>query len=324
MKKWLLGIDVGGTKISVSLGRFSGRGLKTIVMSSRGGIWPKESLEDIKTAVEALLATSGVKKIQVLGAGLAIAGAVDAKRGVILKSPNLRKWVGVALRRKLTQKLGIAVFIENDANAAALGEKYFGLGKGIRDFLYVTVSTGIGSGIVSQGALLSGAAGSAGELGHMTVARNGLRCNCGKRGCLEAYGSGTAIGNHVREALKKGAQSRYLKKYRLNAITGAMVSAAAQKGDRVSIQARAKAADYLGIGLANVMNLLNPERIILGGGVMANPRLFWSPMMKAIRREAWPSAFKSCRVMKSRLRKRIGDLGAFAVVLENHVRSHRP
>jgi len=318
VKRWLIGVDIGGTKIAVSLGTAEGKLLSKRVLSSRGGKKPRESAQEIVGAVSDLLEARKIKTSQVLGMGLAVAGAVHAKLGMVLKSPNLRRWEKFPLKRTLQRALRIPVWIENDANAAALGEQFFGLGRGMRHFLYITVSTGIGSGMIANGSLVRGESGSAGELGHMTAVPDGIRCACGKRGCLEAYASGTAIANLAKQALRNGAKSRYFKSYRLNDITGQAVCFGALAGDRVAIRARREAADYLGIGLANMINLLNPRRIILGGGVMERVHHFWSPMMKRVRSEAWPSALKSCEIVRSKLGKKVGDLGALAVALNGN------
>ena len=150
----------------------------------------------------------------------------------------------------------------------------------------------------------------------MTVVKNGLPCECGKRGCLEAYSSGTAVANHVRRALRKGASSQYFRGVKQNEITGELVSRAASSGDPLAIQARRLAADALGLSLANLISLLNPKRIILGGGVLENVEHFWAPMMKMLKRESWPSAFRSCEIVRSRLGRRVGDVGALALVLD--------
>ena len=323
MKRWIVGIDIGGTKISVSLSPLHPvRLIATKVLSSKGGQKPKESIREIEASVLDLLSKRRIKVKELKGIGLAVAGAIDTRKGIIVKSPHLRGWERIPLASVLSRCLATTVFTENDCNAAVLGEQYFGLGRGIRDFIYVTVSTGIGSGIIANGSLVRGAGGWAGELGHMTVVRNGNRCPCGKRGCLEMYASGTAIANCVKEGLKRGGQNRYWEGCRLRDITGEVVSGAARKGDPLSIRARHLAADYLGIGLANVINLLNPRRIILGGGVMEHVALFWEPLLKAVRREAWPLAYRSCQILRSKLGRHVGNYGALAVVLSRRKRSN--
>ncbi|MBI4358141.1 MAG: ROK family protein [Candidatus Omnitrophica bacterium] len=317
MKQWIAGIDIGGTKIRVSLGTRKGRIIAKKVFPSQNNISVKTSLSRIDQAITELLTERRLNVRQLMGIGVAVPGAVDPGRQRIEKSPNLPSWEKFPLRKELMRRFRVPVAIENDANAAALGERYFGSGRGIDDFLYMTISTGIGSGIIANGLLIRGVGGTAGEIGHMTLVRNGLRCNCGKKGCLEAYSSGTAIARHVKRAMQQGAKSSFFKRIPFSKITGQLVSDAARAGDSLAIQARRLAADYLGMGLANVINLLNPKRIILGGGVMENIRHFWAPMMKSVRRETWPMAFKTCEIMRSRLGQNVGDLGAMALVLES-------
>ncbi len=323
MKRIIAGFDVGGTKIAVSLGTKAGKILGKKIFPSARGRQAKESVRQIKSALSALLEESGFGRRHLLGIGVAVPGAVDPRREGVLKSPNLPSWEGFPLKRVLFKEFGVPVWIENDANAAALGEQYFGLGRGIHHFLYLTISTGIGSGIVANGSLLRGTSGVAGEVGHMTVVRNGLNCPCGKKGCLEAYSSGTAIANHVKRALRAGAKSRFFRRVKSSEITGQLVGEAARTvKDRVAIQAREMAADFLGIGLANLVNIFNPDRIILGGGVMEHVEYFWKPMMTAVRREAWPISLRSCAIVRSKLGKEVGDLGAIAIVLDAKKREH--
>ena len=315
MKRWIVGIDVGGTKIAASLGTIRGLLVAKRVLSSRGGAQSTEVIGELCEMVRRLLNERKLKPQHILGVGLAVAGAIDTEKGVILKSPNLKRWERIPLKKILSRSLHMPVFIENDANAAAVGEHYFGSGRGVDHFLYVTVSTGIGSGIIANGVLVRGTSGTAGELGHITVVPGGNKCQCGKQGCLEAYASGTAIADAVKRALRKGAKSRYFNKIRLNRITGKDVTLGALHGDRLAVRVRETAADYLGIGLANVVNLLNPRCIILGGGVVEKVDHFWHPMLKALKREAWPMALARCRITRSKLGSRVGDLGALAVVL---------
>lgn len=317
MKRWIVGIDIGGTKIAVSLGTVNGKILDRFVFSAEQGKKVRQSIEKIKSSFLSLLSTHRIKTRDVLGVGVGVPGAIDPKTQVIQKSPNLPSWEGISLRKILNQKLNLPVSVENDANAAALGEYYFGSGKGINNFIYITVSTGIGSGIVANGQLLRGEKGTAGEVGHMTLVRGGNKCPCGKKGCLEAYSSGTAIANYVKRSLKNRPQSNFLSRVNINEITGQLVAEAAKRNDALAIRARISAADYLGIALANLINLLNPRRIILGGGVMEQTHHFWAPMMSAMKREAWPVALRSCEILRSKLGKYVGDLGAMALVLEN-------
>ena len=315
MNRRLIGVDIGGTKISVPLGNQNGQISGKTIFPTRHRQQVKHSISEIQSSISHLLEAHRIDGRSLIGIGVGVPGPMDSRRGVIERSPNLPGWNGLPLKSILERRFKTRVVVDNDANAAALGEAYFGLGRKVSDFIYVTVSTGIGSGIVASGKLIKGANGGAGEIGHMTVVPNGNRCNCGKRGCLEAYASGTAIAQPVKRALKKGTRSRCFKQMKPSDITGRVIAEAARKGDHLAIQARQIAADFLGLGLANVMNLLNPKLIILGGGVMETVHHFWHPMMTAIRREAWPSHLKGCKIVRSRLGTCVGDLGAFALVI---------
>ena len=315
--KYIIGVDIGGTKISVILGTSTGKILEKRIIKTRVGSKVQLSSTEISSVISGVLSRRNIKSQKLLGIGIGVPGPVDPKKEKIERSPNLPKWEQIPLRPILKRRFNCPVFIENDANAAALGEKYFGAGRSVSDFVYITVSTGIGSGIVTNGRLVRGIGGAAGEIGHTTVQIAGEKCLCGKRGCLEAYASGTAIAKFARRALKAGRKSKMSKLVgNINAVTGATVSQAANLGDHLAIEIRERTADYLGVGLGNLMNVLNPKRIILGGGVLENANHFWKPMMAAAQREAWPAAFKSCQVLRTKLGNRVGDYGALAIVLD--------
>ena len=201
------------------------------------------------------------------------------------------------------------------ANAAAVGEKMFGAGRRSKSFAYLTISTGIGSGIILDGKLFLGASFGAGEVGHTIIVPRGERCGCGHRGCLEAYASGTAIAQFVRDQIRRGRKSK-VKKFvpSEKEITAEVVALAAERGDPLALEAFRRAGYYLGIGLANLINILNPEMLILGGSVMKSSRFFWSSMSRSVRRHAWPSLGRACKIVKTRLGDQVGDLGALALV----------
>lgn len=315
MKKYAVGVDIGGTKISVSLGNLKGKILSKTVFPARANN-PLMSCDEICKAITKCLCDDGVLRREIIGVGVCAPGQIDSLNGLIVSSPNLKRWTNFPVRKRLERCLKLPVTLENDANAAALGEQRFGAGKNVDNFIYVTVSTGIGSGIVANGELVRGCSGGAGEIGHMTVVPGGNLCGCGKRGCLEAYASGTAIEKFVQNEIRKGCRSKHFSPYKVSEITGQVVAKAAKEGDGLAIRAREMAAGYLGLGLANVINLLNPERVILGGGVMTDTHHFWKPMMSTVQREAWRFHYHSCKIIQSKLGARVGDLGAMALVLE--------
>ncbi|PIQ87453.1 MAG: transcriptional regulator [Candidatus Omnitrophica bacterium CG11_big_fil_rev_8_21_14_0_20_45_26] len=316
---YLVGIDVGGTKISVVLGTPKGRILFKRVIPTQTGSHTKESIRQIVAAIQESLKRFGITAKNMKGIGIGVPGPVDPKREEIEHSPNLKGWRRVPLKHILKKKFRCPVFIENDANAAALGEKYFGSGRNVKDFAYITVSTGVGCGMIVNHQLVRGVVGSAGEIGHVTVEHPGGRLARGKRGCLEAYASGTAIAKRASQLIRSRKNSRIymiMKKEGAAKVQGWMVSQAADQHDPFAIQLKREAADYLGIGIGTIINLLNPKLIILGGGVMEHAQPFWKQLKQAVQRESWPYAFKKCKIIKTRLRGRVGDLGAIAVVIE--------
>jgi len=309
---YALGVDIGGTKVSVTLGNSRGRILAKEVVPTETGKKSKRCVERIVATLERLRRSAG-RSQKISGIGVGIPGPIEPKKGIVEKSPHLRGWQGSPLKSTIERKLKLPVFITNDANAAAVGEKMFGAGRGVRDFVYLTISTGIGGGVVLGGKLLLGASFGAGEVGHAVVVADGAKCGCRNRGCLEAYSSGTAIAAFVREKIREGRKSA-IKRLTSRGITAEAVALAARKGDPLAREAFERAGHYLGIGLANLINLLNPQMLILGGSVMKSSRLFWSSMMRSTRESAWPTLYKACRIVKTELGDQVGDLGALALV----------
>jgi len=269
MTKYYLGIDLGGTKILTALADDRGAilGKRKIMTEANQGI--ANVLANIVHASQVVLDTSSLSFADIQRVGVGIPGWVDVEAGLVHHAPNL-KWEQVPITRLLEAETGTPVVIENDANAAALGEWLWGAGKGACSLIYITVSTGIGGGIIIDGRLHRGKDCRAGEIGHMIIDPKGSRCSCGNNGCLEALSSGTAIANRGKEVVEERRPSILIDFCQGDSskVTAALVSRAAQEGDHVAQEILTTAGYYLGIGLANLVNLLSPEKIILGGGVM--------------------------------------------------------
>lgn len=316
--KTAIGIDIGGTKISMVLGTPEGRILARRRIATRTGDETSLCIQELIESIASLMTFAAARKLRVLGVGVGIPGAVDSVKGVVPRSPHLKGWKGLKLAEILKKKFRVPVFLANDANAAAVAEKIFGQARKCRDFIYMTVSTGIGGGIVVDGKLLEGATFVAGEIGHMTLVPEGNPCKCGNAGCLEAYASGTAIAKEAKAQILSGKRSMLMKNLELEGRFSAKdVGDAASRGDAVALKAYEKAGYYLGIGIANLLNILNPEMILLGGGVWKSaPPEFQKAMVKSCRTHAWPEALKKVRIKKSKLKGSVGDLGALALVFE--------
>ena len=300
--KLALGVDIGGTKTSLTLGDSHGKILAKKILPTLTGRRTHEGIKQISEGLLRLKADfSGAGKIK--GIGVGIPGPIDPQAGTAQRSPNLRGWEGIRFKAYLQKKLKLPVYITNDANAAAIGEMLFGQGRNCRNFVYLTVSTGIGGGIVLGGRLLMGDSWGAGEIGHTIVQARGERCGCGRRGCLEAYASGTAIAKFFQKNSRGSGR-----------LSAESIAREARQNNFAAREAYCRAGFYLGIGLANLINLLNPGKIILGGSVTKSFSLFWPTMMKSVRAHAWPVLSKACRIVKTDLEEGAGDLGALALV----------
>jgi glucokinase len=310
--KYAIGIDIGGTKISIVLGTEKGKILARREIPTRIGSGARACVKELVSNLRALILHSFIAPPEILGIGVGCPGAINSSKSTLPRSPNLPGWAGLPLKAILAKATGLPVHIANDANAAALGENLFGAGKNEADLIYITVSTGVGGGIIINGQLYEGAGSVAGEIGHMSIVPEGEKCGCGRYGCLEVYASGTAIARYYREAKKKK-------------VSGAKeVGMAARDGDKAATRSYQKAGYYLGIGIANLLNVLNPGKVVIGGGVLRSaPPVFWKTMIRSAKEHAWPEAFRTTRIVKSFLLGRSGDLGALALVFKNSKCVHR-
>jgi glucokinase len=241
---------------------------------------------------------------------IAACGSVDTESGTIIFSPNLSGWRNIPLRSIIQERLGVEVILINDANAAALGEYYLGAGRGAGNLLFLSLGTGIGGAIIIDGDLYTGASGGAGEVGHMTINTEGPVCSCGNRGCLEALVSGTAIAREAIERLKLGGSSYFLKVDNGKRITAEKVADAALNGDPLALDVIHEAAEYLGIGMVNLINILNPDIIIVGGGVAGMGELLLGPARKLVQEKAFPGLANSLSIVPGKLGGDAGLLGA--------------
>ena len=310
---YIIGIDLGGTKIATVLTDTEGAIIKRVEEATNAHEGQDAVIERIKETVYKVLDPGK----DVVGIGIGSPGPLDLENGVVLKTPNL-KWDNVPIRDILEEEFGITTYLENDANAAAAGEYRFGAGKGARNLIYITVSTGIGSGIIIDGKVYRGAHGIAGELGHTIIDPNGPICGCGQRGCLEAFASGTGLARRAILELQLGVESiiRELVEGDLQKVTARTLEDAALKGDEFALNMWESTGDYLGIGMTNVINFLDPEMIIIGGGVSKAGELLFEPMRRSIKKRAIESAASKVKIVPAALGKDVGTLGAVSVVIE--------
>jgi glucokinase len=316
-------VDFGGTKVlaavvNVENGKVVGEGKKR----TSAGDSPDGLMKRIYATVDLALDDAKMTAKDILGIGVGIAGQVDAERGLLVGTANLsRSVVDLPMAKKLNDRYGVPAQIRNDVQIAAIGEYSFGAGKGIGEFVCVFVGTGIGGAIVQDGKLVKGHSGNAGELGHTTVDIEGRVCGCGGRGHLEAYASRTAITAALLGELRRGHKS-VLSELLPDidpaapggtAIKSGVLAKAVKSKDDVAVQIVTSAGTYLGYGLASIVNFQNPQRIILGGGVIEAVDLLFETAETVTRREAFPNAGKEVEIVRAALGDYSGVVGAAVI-----------
>jgi glucokinase len=309
---YVVGIDLGGTKILSAVVNSQGE-----ILSRDHSLTPSTSdyravVKSIVGSAKSALSQAGMDTSRVEAVGVGAAGISNPQTGILFTSPNLPSLRSVPLRDIIAQEMGKKTFLTNDANAAALGEFYFGAGRGTRHFIYVTISTGIGGGIIIDGKLYAGATGAAGEVGHMIIDDQGPPCNCGSRGCWETLASGTALAREARRRIEKGAKTSILDyaKGDLSKVTAQIIHTAAQNGDNLAKELIAQTGYYVGLGLANLINIFNPELIVIGGGLSNIGDMLLEPAFKVACEMAYIEAYNKVRFARAALGQDSGVLGS--------------
>ncbi len=310
---YVLAGDVGGTNIRIAAVRCDG----TVLHQAEGPTPQTGRAADIADAIvlgaESCLAGTD-RQERPSGFGLALAALVNSKEGRILSSPNLPELNDLKLAETISDRLDLNVLLENDATAAAIGEHWVGSSKGIEDSVCVTLGTGIGGGLILQGKPYRGADGTAGEIGHICVEPEGLVCGCGSRGCVEQYASGTAIARIARELLRESGTGSKLSGS--TEFTARDVFKAAVAGDSVAIEAFRVMGRYLGIALAGLVDVLNPEIIVIGGGAVGAWDMFIGHVRAEIDTRAFSHPASRVRLVRTSLGNSAGILGAARVVFD--------
>ncbi|MBE7470605.1 MAG: hypothetical protein DPW09_22860 [Anaerolineae bacterium] len=315
-KPFAIGIDVGGTKIAAGLVNRAGEILYRYTTRAHSEQQPEVVIRAIEEAYHCLIKESGVEMTEIEAVGLGFPGNTNGPAGIVLVSSNLPAWNHFPLRDTLAARLGIPVILDNDTNLCAVGEHRYGAGRGARNMSYVTFSTGYGIGIIINNQLYVGHTGTAGELGHVVIDIGGPLCTCGKRGCIMAYACGIGISRMVYEQINAGAETLLRQMVPANGqrISGEIVAEAAQQGDAVAVEILRKAGYYGGVALSMVVEILNPELIVVGGGLTRIGPLLWDPMLAAMREHTQPELWDSVRVVPWQLGDDLGIIGAAAKV----------
>ena len=317
--RYIVGIDVGGTNIVVGTVAADGSELLGLVSEPTFAEQGPDAVVDriVKLAKASMAAAKGK---DIAGVGIGSPGPLDTKRGVVLLTPNLG-WTNMPLRDRVAKGLGLPAALDNDANCAIYGEWWRGAARGADHVVGLTIGTGIGGGIILRGQIYHGASDIAGEIGHMTIDLNGRRCKCGNYGCLEAYASGPAIAARAVEGIESGADTS-LPRYvdgDLGKITAQVVYEAANDGDSFALDVVNDTAKFLGAGVANIVNIFNPQVVVICGGVtLAGDKLF-VPLRGEVKRRAFKPAVSVCKILPGELTGTAGVYGAAAVFVQQGV-----
>jgi len=314
--RYIVGIDIGGT--NVVAGTVAEDGSELLGLVSEPTL--AEQGADAVVARIVKLARASMAQApgrEIAGVGIGSPGPLNTKTGVVLLTPNLG-WTNMPLRDRIAGELGLPATLDNDANCAVFGEWWRGAARGVSHVVGLTIGTGIGGGIVLDGQIYHGASDIAGEIGHMTIDSNGRRCKCGNYGCLEAYASGPAIAARAVEGIQAGAETS-LPQYvagDLSRITAQVVYEAAHDGDGYALEMVRDTAKLLGAGVANIINIFNPEVVVICGGVtLAGAKLF-GPLRSEVQRRAFKPAWGACRILPGALTGTAGVYGAAAVFMQ--------
>lgn len=310
-----IGIDVGGTNVKIALVD-DGKIIYSNSVPTYAQMGYEYTVNNIKQAIRDLMKETESTSADIKGIGFDFPGQVDYKTGVVKLAPNIPGWVNVPIAQMIEDEFHIPTRIDNDVRCAALGEMNFGAGKGCQNFVCITVGTGIGSGLVVNGQLVRGAANAAGEIGHIKLQmQNGPICGCGDTGCLEAFASGPSIVAMAQDYLKSGKSTKFREMAGADGeITPYIVAKAAEAGDPVAKRIFTIIGEYVGMGLVSVINLLNPEKVIIGGGVAEAGDLLLEPIRKTIQERAMVVARESVEIVPAELGNSAGVIGASMLV----------
>ena len=299
---YAVGIDIGGTKVAIGIVGEEGQVCAQIVIPTDQDRTPAEMIDQICAQVECLVNQSGIAPADLLGIGIGAPGPLDKGRGLIACPPNLPGWIDVPIVETVQRKTLLPVVLENDANAAALAEKWIGAARDSEHFVYVTISTGIGAGLYLDGKLASGSRGNAGDIGHMVIDPAYGTCACGQKGCLEWIASGTAISRRGSELLGAPFTTQEIfERYRAG---HAQVTALVHE-----------TFTAIGIGCVTLINLFDPERIVIGGGVSQVGAPLFQAVQQYVSRHALNPAGRQTIITPAQLRQNAGVIGAAALIL---------
>ena len=318
MKKFI-GIDIGGTKCAATLGESEAENIKIAAKErfETPARNPQETIKKLFEATDAILKEKNLSAADIAAFGISCGGPLDSKRGIIQNPPNLPAWDNIKICDAFSERYGVPCGLQNDANACALAEWKFGAGRGFDDIAFLTFGTGLGAGLILDGRLYCGANDNAGEIGHIRLGKFGP-VGYGKRGSFEGFCSGAGIAkiakDKVLEQLQMGRHPTLCPDAdKLDSLNAKIVADAADAGDKLALEIYAESGRMLGFGLSVIIDILNPQRIIIGGIFTRSRNLLWRHAVEVLEREALPSALSACEVVSAELGEFIGDYAALSV-----------
>ena len=319
MKSHVVGIDIGGTKLAAVVADKDGNILQKVRKPTESEKGPQHAVQLLLGMVDEVLSLGELNRKDISGIGVSCGGPLDTKTGIIYSPPNLPGWDALPLKEMIESEFHIPTVIENDANASALAEARFGGGRGYDYVLYMTMSTGIGGGIVANGKIYHGANDSAGEVGHQILLPDGPLCGCGQYGCLEALCSGPSIARRAQEAIGDQPDTRILGlvEGQVNRVRSEHVLQAAREEDALAMALVEETAYYMGWGIANLVNILNPQIVLLGTIAVAAGDLLLDPIRRTVTEMAMQRPLEAVKIMPAELGDSIGDLAAISLVIGN-------
>ncbi len=315
----VLGIDLGGTKILAAVVNEDGEVLARSKQKTQADKGPEDVMDRMAECARDAVSAAALEMKDVLAAGVGAPGPLDPNRGIIIDTPNLPGFVDVHVKEMLEERISRPTFMDNDVNVGMFGEFVYGAAKGVEDAVGLFVGTGLGGGIIINGRLHHGFSLNGGELGHMIIDCNGPECGCGNKGCLEAFSSRTAIQREIETAIKAGDMTVVpdLVKGDMSRISSSVIRKAYNKNDKVVCKALKSAAKHLGIAVGSLLNILSPEVVVLGGGLVEAMPDFWvTRVQKKAFKIAFPICCENVRIVASALGDDAGILGAAALARE--------
>ena len=317
MKPYLIGVDLGGTFIKTAIVTGAGEMLYKVEVPSEKEKGPDGVISNIGKSIHSVMKEKGIKPDQVEAIGIGSPGPLDTERGYVHRAINLPGWLNIPLRDRVEEILGIRANLENDANAAAYGEYWRGAGRGASIMLAYTLGTGVGGGVIINGKLIRGVNDTAGELGHMTIVPDGDLCPCGNRGCVESYASATSLVRRTRQKLERGSQSILLEwMEKGEPLTAKLIDEAHRSGDSFAREVLEEVGYYLALGVSNTVNALNPDVVVIGGGMMKAGEVILEPLKQEVKRRIFPELWDGLKIIPAKLGNDAGVIGAAGLILE--------